>query len=69
MNAEKKSYNSLIQLDNGSNYEVVENIATIELLLSDEFISDNTFITLHFPDGLERKVKKNRISAFYEYDE
>lgn len=66
MNAEKKVYNSLIQLDNGSNYEVVESVAIIEILMTDDFIADNAFITFHFTDGLECKVRKNRISAFYE---
>ncbi|HWT27617.1 MAG TPA: hypothetical protein VN131_06730 [Mobilitalea sp.] len=69
MNAEKKVYNSLIQLDNGSNYEVVESITVIELLLTENIVDDNTFITFHFPDGLECKIKKNKISAFYEYDD
>ena len=69
MNAEKKLYNSLIQLDNGSNYEVVENITLIERLLTDDFVNDSTFITFHFPDGLECKIRKDRISAFYECDE
>lgn len=68
MNAEKKVCNSIIQLDNGSNYEVVENLMIIEVLVTDEFIADNSFITFHFSDGLECKIKKNRISAFYEND-
>jgi hypothetical protein len=68
MNTEKKVYNSLIQLDNGSNYEVVESITVIELLLTENIVDGNTFIAFHFPDGLECKIKKNRISAFYEYD-
>lgn len=69
MNAEKKLYNSLIQLDNGSNYEIVENMETIKLLLTDDFIMGNTFITFHFPDGLECMIKKSKIVAFYENSE
>jgi hypothetical protein len=69
MNANKKLYNSLIQLDNGSNYEIVENIEIIKLLLTDDFIPENTFITFHFPDGLECTVKKSKIVAFYENTE
>jgi hypothetical protein len=69
MNAEKKVYNSLIQLDNGSNYEVVESITVIELLMTENIVDDNTFITFHFLDGLECKIKKNKISAFYEYND
>ena len=66
MNAEKKTINSIIQLDNGSNYEVVESVALIESLINDEFIRDNTFIALHFPDGYDCNIRKDRISAFYE---
>lgn len=69
MNAEKKVCNSIIQLDNGSNYEIVESITVIELLLTDDFITENSFITFHFPDGLECKIRKNRISVFYENNE
>jgi len=69
MNAEKKICTSIIQLDNGSNYEVTEKVSFIEMLLNDDFIANNSFLTLHFPDGLECKIRKDRISAFYEYDE
>ena len=69
MNAEKKTCNSLIQLDNGSNYEIVESISTIEMYMNDKFIRNSTFITLHFPDGLECKIKKGKICAFYESSE
>jgi len=69
VNAENKLYNSLIQLDNGSNYEIVENINTIELLLTDDFIKESTFITFHFPDGLKCMIKKSKIVAFYENSE
>lgn len=69
MNAEKKTCSSIIQLDNGSNYEVVESITVIELLLTEKIVANETFITFHFPDGLECKIRKSRISAFYENDE
>lgn len=69
MNAEKKVYNSMIQLDNNSTYEVVESVTFIEMLMTDDFIADNAFITFHFTDGLECKIKKSRISAFYENNE
>jgi hypothetical protein len=66
MNAEKKVFNSLIQFENGSNYEVIESITVIELLLTESILENLAFITLHFPDGLECKVRKDRISVFYE---
>ena len=66
MNAEKKTCGSLIQLDNGSNYEVVESITIIELMLTEDIIADTAFLTLHFQDGLECKIRKDKISAFYE---
>lgn len=69
MSAENKIYNSLIQLDNGSNYEIIENVELIKLLLTDDFIKDCTFITFHFPDGLECMIKKSNIVAFYENTE
>lgn len=69
MNADKKLYNSLVQLDNGSNYEVVESIEIIKIIMTDDFINENTFITFHFPDGLECIIKKSKIVAFYENTE
>lgn len=69
MNTDKKVYNSIVQLDNGSNYEITESLETIKLLLNDDFISDNIFITFHFPDGLECNIKKCKIVAFYENTE
>lgn len=38
MNAEKKILTSIVQLDNGSNYEVVESAALIRNLINDDFI-------------------------------
>lgn len=69
MNAEKQIHNSVIQIDNGSNYEIVERLETIKLLLTDDFINGNAFITFHFPDGLECMIKKSNIVAFYENTE
>lgn len=68
MNVEKQTKNSLIQLDNGSNYEVIEKIYIIRMLIESDMVNDNTFITFHFPDGLECNIKKSKISAFYEYE-
>lgn len=69
MNTEKKILGSIIQLDNGSNYEVVESTDFIRSLIADEFIKDNSFLTFHFPDGYECNIRKDRISAYYENDE
>lgn len=69
MNAEIKSLLSIINLDNGANYEVVESVAVIENLISDDFIKGSSFINLHFPDGYMCNVRKDRISAFYESTE
>ncbi len=68
MNVEKAT-TSIVQLDNGSNYEVVENAALIRSLINDDFIRDDSFIALHFPDGYECNIRKDRISAFYENDD
>lgn len=69
MNTEKKMYSSIIQLDNGSNYEVAESVKLIETLINDKYIRNSTFITFHFPDGFECKLKKGKICAFYENEE
>ena len=66
MNADKKVLTSIVQLDNGSNYEVVESVALINSIICDEFIKDESFISLHFPDGCECNIRKDKISAFYE---
>ena len=69
MYAEKKVLGSIMQLNNGSNYEVVENITLIRTLMDDEFINDDSFISFHFPDGYICYIRKNKISAFYENEE
>ncbi|MGF7145303.1 hypothetical protein HNQ56_003744 [Anaerotaenia torta] len=68
MNAEKV-FNTIIHLDNGSSYEVVESITLVRQIVDDEFIKDNSFIPFHFPDGYKCNIRKDRISAFYENEE
>ncbi len=64
MNAEKKALGSIIQLNNGSNYEVVENITLIRTLMDDEFINDDSFISFHFPDGYICYIRKTKYQHF-----
>jgi hypothetical protein len=66
MQVNKQTCNSIIELDNGANYEIIESVPFIESLLIDDFIKNESFITFHFSDGYECKIKKNKISAFYE---
>lgn len=35
MNIEKKTFNSILQLNNGAEFEVVESMETIQILLTD----------------------------------
>lgn len=69
MRAESKLQHSMIQLSDGSNYGVSESVEKIELLVTDQFIHGDTFITFHFTDGAELKLRKSRISAFYHCEE
>lgn len=69
MQTDKQTSTSIIQLDNGSNYEIVESVRTIESIINDKYIRNSTFITFHFPDKLECKLKKGKICAYYENSE
>lgn len=60
----------IVQLNCGLNYSILESLETIELLLNDPMIDNKYFIPFHLSgDNVIIKIKKETISAFYEWNE